>query len=47
MYDLAHDQGIVAGEVERQERVNGDDEKLTDLQGGQVPASRGQFLVPD
>ncbi len=44
--DLAHDQGIVAGEVERQKGVNEDDEKLADLQGGQVPASRGQILSP-
>ncbi len=44
--DLADDQGIVAGEVERQEGVNEDDEKLANLQGGQVPASRGLILSP-
>ncbi len=42
--DLAHDQGLVAGEVERQEGVNEDDEKLADLHGGQVAASRGRIL---
>jgi hypothetical protein len=44
--DLAHDQGIVAVEVEWRDGVNEDDEKLADLQGGQVPASRGQILSP-